>query len=39
MTAKEISQQTDAPLKTVQSHIYRAREMLKKNYRKEWLEA
>jgi RNA polymerase sigma-70 factor (ECF subfamily) len=37
LTAKEISMQTDKPLKTVQSHIYRAREMLKKTIRKEEL--
>jgi RNA polymerase sigma-70 factor (ECF subfamily) len=37
LTAKEISQQTEAPLKTVQSQIYRAREMLKKKIRKEEL--
>ena len=39
LTAKEISEQTDIPLKTVQSHIYRAREMLKKKIRKEELLA
>ena len=37
LTAKEISNQTQAPLKTVQSHIYRAREMLKNMIRKEEL--
>ncbi len=37
LTAKEISNQTEAPLKTVQSHIYRAREMLKNMIRKEEL--
>ena len=35
LTAKEISTRTGEPLKTVQSHIYRAREMLKKKIRKE----
>ena len=37
-TAKEISQQSGIGLKTTQTHIYRAREMLKKIYRKEMLE-
>ena len=37
-TAKEISQQSGVGLKTIQTHIYRAREMLKKIYRKEMLE-
>lgn len=37
-TAKEISQQSGIGLKTIQTHIYRAREMLKKIYRKEMLE-
>ncbi len=37
LTAKEISSKTEAPLKTVQSHIYRAREMLKNMIRKEEL--
>ena len=39
LTAKEISEQTEVPIKTVQSHIYRAREMLKKKIRKEELLA
>ncbi len=39
LTAKEISLKTEQPLKTVQSHIYRAREMLKKKIRKEDLLA
>ena len=39
LTAKEISERTEVPLKTVQSQIYRAREMLKKNIRKEELLA
>ena len=39
LTAKEISIRTGIPLKTVQSHIYRAREMLKKTIRKEDLLA
>lgn len=34
-TAKEISLQTGTELKTVQTRIYRAREMLKKSIRKE----
>ena len=34
-TAREISEQTGTPLKTVQTRIYRAREMLKKTMRKE----
>ncbi len=38
-TAKEISVRIGVPLKTVQSHIYRAREMLKKTIRKEDLLA
>lgn len=37
LSAKEISMKTDAPLKTVQSQIYRAREMLKKKIGKEEL--
>lgn len=37
-TAKEISRQSGVGLKTTQTHIYRAREMLKKIYRKEMLE-
>ena len=36
-TAKEISLEKGIPLKTIQSHIYRAREMLKKKIRKEEL--
>ena len=36
-TAKELSLERGIPLKTVQSHIYRAREMLKKKIRKEEL--
>ena len=39
LTAKEIALRTGEPLKTVQSHIYRAREMLKKKIRKEDLMA
>ncbi|MCR5556170.1 MAG: RNA polymerase sigma factor [Butyrivibrio sp.] len=39
LTAKEISEQTEVPIKTVQSQIYRAREMLKKKIRKEELLA
>lgn len=38
-TAKEISLEKGVPLKTMQSHIYRAREMLKKIIRKEELLA
>ena len=38
-TAKEISLEKGMPLKTTQSHIYRAREMLKKIIRKEELLA
>jgi RNA polymerase sigma-70 factor (ECF subfamily) len=38
-TAKELSLERGIPLKTVQSHIYRAREMLKKIIRKEELLA
>ena len=37
-TAKEIAQETDSGINTVKSHIYRAREMLKKSYRKELLQ-
>ena len=36
--AKEISQETQIVINTVKSHIYRAREMLKKTYRKELLQ-
>ena len=39
LTAKEISIRTGVPLKTVQSHIYRDREMLKKTIKKEDLLA
>lgn len=39
LTAKEISFRTKVPLKTVQSQIYRARDMLKKKIRKEDLLA
>ncbi len=35
MTAKEISEKTDTPLKSVQTRIRRAREMLQKKVRKE----
>ncbi|MCR4750477.1 MAG: RNA polymerase sigma factor [Lachnospiraceae bacterium] len=35
LTAKEISERSGEPLKTVQSQIYRAKEMLKKKIRKE----
>ncbi len=38
-TAKELSLERGIPLKTAQSHIYRAREMLKKIIRKEELLA
>ncbi|WP_026524446.1 RNA polymerase sigma factor [Butyrivibrio sp. MB2005] len=38
-TAKEIAEEKGSNLKTVQTRIYRAREMLKKNCGKEWLEA
>ncbi len=38
-TAKEIAEEKGSNLKTVQTKIYRAREMLKKNCGKEWLEA
>jgi RNA polymerase sigma-70 factor (ECF subfamily) len=37
LTAREISDRTNEPVKTVQSKIYRAREMLKKKIRKEEL--
>lgn len=36
-TAREISEEKGINLKTIQTKIYRAREMLKKSYRKEWL--
>ncbi len=39
LTAREISIRTGTPIKTIQSHIYRAREMLKKTIRKEDLLA
>ena len=39
MTAREISDKTDIPIKTVQTRIYRAREMLRKTVRKEDLLA
>ena len=38
MTAKEIAESTGSGLHTVQTRIYRAREKLKVNYRKELLE-
>lgn len=38
-TAKEIADDRGDNLKTVQTRIYRAKEMLRKTYRKEWLEA
>ena len=37
-TAKEIAQESQTSINTVKSHIYRAREMLKKSYRKELLQ-
>ena len=37
-TAKEIAGETKASVHTVKSQIYRAREMLKKSYRKELLQ-
>ncbi len=39
LTAKEISDRTKVPIKTVQSQIYRARQMLQKKIRKEELLA
>ncbi len=39
LTAKEIAEKRGSPLKTTQTHIYRAREMLKKTMRKEDLLA
>jgi len=36
-TAKEISEQTGVGINTIQTRLYRAREMLKKSYRKEML--
>ena len=39
LTAKEISERTRVPVKTVQSQIYRARQMLQKKIRKEELLA
>lgn len=37
-TAKEIAQESQTGINTVKSHIHRAREMLKKSYRKELLQ-
>ena len=37
-TAKEISEQTGVGLNTIQTRIYRARELLKKSFRKEMLK-
>ena len=37
-TAKEIAQESQNNINTVKSHIHRAREMLKKSYRKELLQ-
>ena len=37
-TAKEIAKESKTSINTVKSHIYRAREMLKKSYRKELLQ-
>ena len=37
-TAKEIAQESQTGLNTVKTHIHRAREMLKKTYRKELLQ-
>jgi len=37
-TAKEIAQESQTNINTVKSHIHRAREMLKKSYRKELLQ-
>ena len=37
-TAKEIARESQIGVNTVKSHIYRAREMLKKSYRKELLQ-
>ena len=37
-TAKEIAQESQTSINTVKSHIYRAREMLRKSYRKELLQ-
>ena len=39
MTAREIAEKRGSPLKTTQTHIYRARELLKKSIRKEDLLA
>lgn len=39
LPAKTIAKQTGSNLKTVQTQIYRAREMLKKSYRKELLDS
>ncbi|MCR5342521.1 MULTISPECIES: RNA polymerase sigma factor [unclassified Butyrivibrio] len=38
-TAKEIAEEKGDNLKTIQTRIFRAKEMLKKTCRKEWLEA
>ncbi len=38
-TAREIAEENGDNLKTIQTRIYRAKEMIKKSYRKEWLEA
>ena len=37
-TAKEIAKESQTSINTVKSHIHRAREMLKKSYRKELLQ-
>jgi len=36
-TAREIAEQTGTGLNTIQTRLYRAREMLKKSFRKEML--
>ncbi len=38
-TAREIAEESGENIKTIQTRIYRAKELLKKKYRKEWLEA
>ncbi|WP_026511055.1 RNA polymerase sigma factor [Butyrivibrio sp. LC3010] len=38
-TAKEIAEENGSNIKTVQTRIYRAKEMLKKSYGEEWLRA
>ncbi|WP_081846786.1 RNA polymerase sigma factor [Butyrivibrio sp. AE3004] len=38
-TAREIAEENGDNVKTIQTRIYRAKEMLKKSYGKEWLEA